>query len=110
MVQTYGLVYGRAYLRESPVKQVFFIAAEIAIPATAIICGAALTMNGRKVLGWVAALALIGAWGGGLTLLAMTAIAGAEIAGWMWAVALGGPATGALWLGMVTGSAIERRP
>ena len=90
-------------------KQAFFIAAEIAIPATAVICGASLAMNGRKALGWLTALALLGAWGGGLTLLATTAIADAEIAGWMWVVALGVPVAGALWLGAATRSTIERQ-
>ena len=91
-------------------KQVLFLAAEIAIPATAIICGVSLGMSGRKVLGWVAALALLGAWGGGLALLAATAIGGDEIVGWKWAVSLGVPAAGALWLGGVTRNTIERHP
>lgn len=91
-------------------KQVLFIAAEIAIPATAVICGISLGMSGRKVFGWVAALALLGAWGGGLTLLAATAIAGKEIVGWKWVVSIGVPAAGALWLGVVTRNTIESQP
>ena len=91
-------------------KQVFFIAAEIAIPATAVICGVSLGMSGRRVLGWVAPLALLGAWGGGLTLLAATAIAGDEITGWKWMLSLAVPAAGALWLGIVTRNTIERQP
>ena len=57
----------------------------------------------------MAALALLGAWGGGLALLATTAIAGEEIVGWMWAVSLGTPVAGALWLGIVTRNTIARQ-
>lgn len=57
-------------------KQVLFIAVEIAIPAAAVICGVSLALSGRKALGWIAGMALIGSWVGGLTLLAATAIAG----------------------------------
>jgi hypothetical protein len=109
MVQTYVVFYGREELLESPVKQVLFIAAEIAIPATAIICGVSLGMSGRKLFGWVAALSLLGAWGGGLALLAVTAITGAEIVGWKWVVSLGVPVGGALWLGTVTRNTIVRK-
>lgn len=110
MVQTYDLVYERAELLELPVKQVFFIAVEIAIPATAVMCGVSLGMSGRKALGWGTSLALLVAWAGGLTLLAATAIAGEKIAAWMWLVSLGVPSVGAFWLGIVTRNTIGRRP
>ncbi|MDH5504056.1 MAG: hypothetical protein OEY98_08530 [Acidimicrobiia bacterium] len=90
-------------------KQVFFISVEIAIPATAVICGVSLGMSGRKALGWWASVVLLVAWAGGLTLLAATAIAGEEIAGWKWLVSLGVPSVGAFWLGIVTRITIGRR-
>lgn len=91
------------------IRQLAFLAFEIAIPAFAIICGITLSMNGRKLLGWLTALAVLGIWAAGLTLVASRALAGSELFWWIWAVALGVPGLGAIWLGLVTRQSIASR-
>ncbi len=90
-------------------KPILFLALEIAIPTTAVICAGSLILSGRKALGWLGALTLIASWAAGLTLLAVTAIASREITVWMWLSVLGIPTLGAVWLGFVTRKAIGER-
>ena len=91
------------------IRQLAFVAFELTIPAIAIIYGITLSVNGRKRLGWLAALAVLGVWAGGLTLVTSRALAGSELFWWIWAVALGVPGLGAAWLGLVTRQSIESR-
>ena len=91
------------------IRQLAFLAFELAIPAIAIICGVALSMNGRKLLGWLTALAVLGVWAAGLTLIASRALTGSELFWWTWAVGLGLPGLGAVWLGLMTRRSIESR-
>ena len=103
------LVYVDASQPEPTVKPILFLALEITIPATAVICAGSLILSGRKALGWFGAMALIASWAAGLTLLAAASIAGREINTWMWLTALGTPTLGAVWLGFVTRTAIGER-
>lgn len=90
-------------------KPILFLALEITLPSAAVICAGSLILSGRKAIGWLGALALIGSWAAGLALLAVTAIAGREINTWMWLTALGIPTLGVVWLGFVARKATGER-